>query len=238
MLNILICDDDINTVEKISKLIYEFNSQRNLELNISKKYDGASVIAEETVPDIAILDITIPDINGIELAQKLKCINPDIVIIIITSFIGYLDNAMRVNVFRYITKPIEDSRFLLNFEDAVKTILNRWKYIIIETKTENYKIRTSDILFIETLKRGGKIVTTDNIYITNKKPGEWLKIIDMPEGFVYSHNSYLVNLQNVIHFDKEYISFTTPSGKVKYPIISQRKYKQFKEAFFRFVGNL
>lgn len=53
-----------------------------------------------------------PGINGLKLSQKLKQNNPDILIMIITAFESYLDDAMEIHVYRYLSKPIDENRFL------------------------------------------------------------------------------------------------------------------------------
>ena len=46
-------------------------------------------------------------INGIEAGKCLRNNNKNIVLFIITSYMGYLDDAMDEGVFRYINKPLE-----------------------------------------------------------------------------------------------------------------------------------
>ena len=50
--------------------------------------------------------------------------NPDIIIFIVTSFLEYLDEAMRFHVFRYLTKPIDKQRLFRNLKDALQLYLS------------------------------------------------------------------------------------------------------------------
>ena len=75
-------------------------------------------------------------------------------------------------------------------------------------------------------------------YETNKKPAEWYEIINQPNCFVQSHKSYIVNLQNVINFDKSSITFQGANENLMEHCISQRKYAEFKKAFFDFAGGI
>ena len=73
---------------------------------------------------MAFLDVEMETYSGIEVAQKLKAKNPYIVIFIVTSYDKYLDDAMDLNVFRYIKKPLDKKR-LKSVNDNVK----KWKEI-------------------------------------------------------------------------------------------------------------
>ena len=179
-----------------------------------------------------------PGISGLKLAEELQKNNPDVIIIVITSFHNYLDAAMRVHVFRYLSKPIDTNRFNDNFKDAIQEHRNVSKSIVIDLKDEVYYVKTKDILYIENLKYGSNIVTKKDKYTTSKKPKEWLNIINQPNCFIFSHNSIVVNLQNVIDFDRSSVTLRKNATETTFTYMSQRKYKNFKKAFFDFAGGL
>lgn len=239
MINILVCDDSVEIVSLISELIESWGKSHNIDFLIDKKTSGEFVLTEGAhLYDIAFIDIEMPGINGLKLAEELQKHNPDILVVVITSFQNYLDDAMRIHVFRYLSKPIDILRFNDNFKDAVKECREVNKSIVIDLKDEVYYVKTKDILYIENLKYGANIITKTNKYTTNKKPKEWLSIINQPNCFVYSHNSYVVNLQNVIDFDKSTVTLRKNPSKTVTAYMSQRKYKNFKKAFFDFAGGL
>ena len=67
---------------------------------------------------------------------------------------------------------------------------------------------------------------------------EWYETINQPNCFTFSHKSFLVNLQNVINFDKNTVHFQGLNNTVRIACISQRKYYEFKKAFFDFAGGV
>ena len=69
--------------------------------------------------DILLLDVEMPGRSGIHVGTRLKEFNPKIKVFIVTSFSDYLDEAMRFQVFRYLSKPIDKSRLFRNLKDAV-----------------------------------------------------------------------------------------------------------------------
>ena len=60
--------------------------------------------------DIAFLDIETPVINGVQLAKKLKSVNPHINIIFVTAYDNYALDAYKLHASGYITKPVNESK--------------------------------------------------------------------------------------------------------------------------------
>lgn len=238
MINILVCDDDKSITSKIYKLLQNIKNKYKFDFFVDIKNNGESAIVSNILYDIAIIDIEMPGMSGLKLSEKLKNNNSDVIILILTSFSDYLDSAMEINVFRYLSKPIDIDRFNRNFLEAVKRYKQTSKKIILEISEQVYTIKTKDIFYIENLKHGSIITTKDGNYKTNKKPQEWLEIIGQPNCFVYSHKSFLVNLQNVINFNKSAIIFQGLHENIEVFCVSQRKYSNLKKAFFNFAGGI
>lgn len=60
--------------------------------------------------DIAFLDIEMPGMNGIQLAKKLKGINPLIKIIFVTAYDNYALEAYKLHASGYVTKPVSEEK--------------------------------------------------------------------------------------------------------------------------------
>lgn len=238
MVNILICDDDFHITQQINKLLKNIQHKYNIDFQTVTKNSGDDVVCDELNYDIAVIDIEMPGISGLKLSKLLKNYNPDIIIVILTSFSNYLDSAMDINVFRYLPKPIDIERFNRSILDAIKRYKQISKTIVLDLNDEVYTIKTKDILYIENLKYGSLIVTKNSKYKTNKKPKEWLQQINQPNFFVFAHKSFLVNLQNVINFNRYSVCFQGKDEHIEVSCVSQRKYSDFKKAFFDFAGGI
>ena len=238
MINVLICDDNAVFLDEMNRLTEEFGKKHNLELNIGLRDSADFVFEEKTFYDIAFIDIEMPKTSGLILAEELQKINPDIIVIVVTSFQQYLDDAMRIHVFRYLSKPVDVTRFFENFKDAVKEYNNISKSIIFDLRDRVVSVKTKDILYIENRKHGSFVVTKNDAFTVNKKPKELCSLINQPNRFVYSHNSYIVNLQNVIDFDKNSIKLRRNNNETVSAYMSQRKFSDFKKAFLAFAGGI
>ncbi|MBQ7660933.1 MAG: response regulator [Clostridia bacterium] len=70
---------------------------------------AAQKIAETPV-DIAFIDIEMPVISGIQLAKKLKEVNPKVNIIFVTAYEHYAKNAYELHASGYVTKPVNEEK--------------------------------------------------------------------------------------------------------------------------------
>ena len=166
-LKIAIVDDDEMFRQKIETIIRQ-NMQGKLFL---KTYSRPDNLLEDDVTrfDIYILDIEMPGIDGIYTGNELKQENPNIIIIVITAFAEYLDEAMRFHVFRYLSKPIDKFRLFRNLKDALQLYNTTNTKIAIETKQGVYTISSSDIVCVEAQMRKVIVHTTTKDYESIKK---------------------------------------------------------------------
>ena len=102
-------------------------------------HSGDSLLETESRADIAFLDVEMPGVSGIHVGKKLKELNPNIKIFIVTSYPDYLDEAMRFQVFRYLSKPIDKNRLFRNLKDAI------YQY---NMESKEYPITTCDGIFV------------------------------------------------------------------------------------------
>lgn len=238
MIKILICDDDPNITQQVHQLVEKFDNKHKIQFDITTENFSENILKEGETYDIAIIDVEMPGVNGIKLSENLKQRNPDILVVILTSFQNYLDSAMKIHVFRYLSKPIDVNRLYNSLKDALNEYRLISKTITVTNKDEVHLIKTKDILYIENKKRGSIVHTKRGSFFVDKKPKELLQLIDQYNCFVYSHNSIIVNLQNVIDFNRQAIILRKNDTETVSTYISQRKYSIFKKAFFNFAGGL
>ena len=72
--------------------------------------------------DLAFLDIEMPGLNGIQLAKKLKSINPKIRVIFVTAYNSYALEAYRVHASGYITKPVNENKIKVEIDELDNVI--------------------------------------------------------------------------------------------------------------------
>lgn len=103
-MRILAVDDEPLALEMLTDSIAE--AKPDAELKAFRKQADLLKEAEENGCDIAFLDIHMRGMNGVELAKKLKEVNPKMNIIFVTGFDEYTGDAMRLRASGYIMKPV------------------------------------------------------------------------------------------------------------------------------------
>lgn len=104
----LVIADDENKIRRGIEKILNWH-ELNIDI-VGEAEDGeiALTVIEEKNPDIVLLDINMPFLNGLNLLQELKNINYKGIIIIISGYddFSYAQKALQYNVFDYVLKPV------------------------------------------------------------------------------------------------------------------------------------
>ena len=120
MTRILIADD-----EPIERTIIERMIQKNFPENteIVKAINGREAVKlyGEKQCQIALLDIEMPGINGLDAAEEIRRQDKDAVIIFITAFdeFNYAKRAISVHALEYLLKPVSEAELVTNLEEAI-----------------------------------------------------------------------------------------------------------------------
>jgi DNA-binding NtrC family response regulator len=75
-------------------------------------------------PDLVLLDIGLPDMNGIEVLKQIKDFDPNIVVIMITAYedTGTVISAMKCGAYDYVVKPIDLDSLKVTIQNAINTL--------------------------------------------------------------------------------------------------------------------
>lgn len=234
-MKILICDDERIFAEKIKSLIVEFHKKTGTSIPDIEIYtSGEDIIEKKINADIAFVDVELEGIGGICVSEILQKNNPDIFIFIVTSFQEYLDEAMKIKVFRYLTKPVDKNRFFRNYRDCLNMYVTSNTNLVIETKCGVELVKDKDIIMIELSERKVYIYTVNGKYESVNKFDYWCKLLNKAS-FFRTHRSYIVNLKHVKSFD-HYMVYMLESEYSAY--LTKRKYSEFKKAFYTYVFNI
>jgi diguanylate cyclase (GGDEF)-like protein len=99
-------------------------------------------------PDLVITDITMPKMDGIEMSKKIRDIDPDVPITMLTAHdnSNFLLKAIELNISNYITKPIEKNKLFETIENEAKVITINRINIQQQKEIENQKIVLQKII--------------------------------------------------------------------------------------------
>lgn len=123
---IFIVEDDLD-IQHLLQIYLE----NEFELVFSNNGLDAFEIYQQEIPDLVILDIMLPGINGLELCKQIRSVNEDVAIIFLSSRSEYDDriNGLKIGADDYIIKPFDPGEVLarINAQLRRKKITNKIK---------------------------------------------------------------------------------------------------------------
>ena len=123
--------EDNKIIQKIVKVILQTHFK---EIYLADDGEKGIKLYQEKNPDIVLADISMPNMNGLDMISKIKKLNSNQRIALLTGYsnITYLNKAINMGVDKYILKPIQPKQML----DALQDIVTSLK---IEDEQKKYK---------------------------------------------------------------------------------------------------
>lgn len=236
-MRILFCDDNLEILNQLQKYVSEFFKELGGKQPEYAAYlNGDSLLRNEQFADIAFLDVEMPGRSGIHVGAKLKESNPRIKIFIVTSFPDYLDEAMRFQVFRYLSKPIDKNRLFRNLKDALYQYNIDSQKISINTSSGLVVLPSDEIVCFESDQCKVLIYTTDGIIQTTDNIEYWRKTLSLP-CFFSTYRSYIVNMRFVFKINKDSVELKY-GDMSKTAYLARRKYTEFKDTYLLYLESM
>ncbi|MCM1174982.1 MAG: response regulator [Blautia sp.] len=153
MYKIMLADDEGIVIDSLEFIIRkEFGDK----CAVQYARTGRSVIelAERFRPDIAIMDIQMPGINGIEAMKEIRKNNGGVLFIVMSAYdkFDYAKEAIKLGVIEYITKPMERTKIIATLKKGMD---------MIDREREK---RSNDLLVKEKLETVVPIIESGLIY--------------------------------------------------------------------------
>ncbi len=141
MHKIMLADDEGIVIDSLKFIIQkEFGDECRIEY--AKTGRNVIELAETFRPDIAIMDIQMPGINGIEAMREIRKTNDSVIFIVMSAYdkFDYAKEAMKLGAIEYLTKPMEKNRMIAAIKKAMDIVeqekQRRSNDLIIKEKLE------------------------------------------------------------------------------------------------------
>lgn len=125
-MKIAICDDEAILIAQVEQLLQQ--SELDKMDTITTFSSGEALLAayvQKYTFDLIFLDVQMESgINGIKTAHRLREIDDVVMIVFLTSYGQYKDDAFDVSAAQYLMKPINEQRFIRTFFAAANAIWN------------------------------------------------------------------------------------------------------------------
>ncbi len=234
LIKIAICCDNTYLCKEIKERLEE-RYQREIGVIV---YHELSELLEDYEPgnerntaDLLLMDIDMDGVTGINEVAKIQEKFSGLKVIFITSHAEFSTEIFRMKPSNFLLKPVNEEKFLDAVDRVVKQIAEEEDDCFLVTfKGTAFKIGFRDILFFESEKRMITLHGKNESWTIYRKLDEVQELV--PEGFVRCHQSYLVNLNEVVSVRPFSVELT--GGRI-IPV-SRSKYKETKTSFLEFWG--
>ena len=242
MIRIGIVDDEKQERDQLKQALARFGAENGTELNV-QEFDCAAVYlaAQDRDFDILYLDIDMPQMSGMELAEKIRETDQDVILIFCTNLQQLALNGYSVGALGFIVKPIQWYSFHMYLTRALKALQKRTgqktapPHIVVKDGTVTRLLDAAEIAYVEVRQHdllynlcGGDGKTE---IIKNRGSMQEIAAQLTPYGFVRCSASYLVNLRCITAVSRMNVYI----GGAALPI--GRTYKDaFTEAFSRYMA--
>lgn len=188
-LTAIIADDEPVLRHHLDKSLAEVWPELDI---VAKVADGeqALLAIEQSQPDIAFLDIRMPVLDGMSLAQKLNRLANPPLIVFVTAYDDYAIKAFEQNAADYLLKPISDAR--------LQTTCERVKARLSQRGSDNSHVQMNSLL--EQLQQ-----------LSAPQTPQYLQWIKATQG----DDIHLIATSDVLYFkaEEKYVSVYAQQGK-------------------------
>jgi DNA-binding NtrC family response regulator len=162
---IMIVDDDENIIHAFMIMF-----EKDGYVGISAK-DGLSAIKiiEKENPSVIFMDITMPELSGLEVLNQIRKKNFDIPVIVITGF-GTMQTAIKatqLGAYEYITKPLDIEKIRVTLKRALETVSLKKEIknlkVGIEYNERKYELIGNSLIMQEIYKTIGSVASMPNL---------------------------------------------------------------------------
>ena len=236
-MRVVFCDDDPYALAQLYEYVRDFFQNTGwTETEYVQYTTGDELLRNESRPDIAFLDVEMPGTSGIHIGAELKKMNPSIKIFIVTAYPDYLDEAMKFQVFRYLSKPVDQNRLYRNLRDAVYAYNMESREYPILTNDGVFIRRAEEIICVETANRKTVVYTASETLVSNSNIDYWRQTLTLP-CFYATHRSYIVNMKYVYTIGKDSVVLKRGETEIE-AFLSRRKYTQFKNTYLLYLESV
>ena len=237
MIHVAIVEDEEIEHTRLRECL-DFVAQREkIRFEISDFYSATSFLCDyRPIYDVVLMDIDMPEMNGIEAAKKLRFIDQTVILLFVTNMAQYALSGYEVDALDFIIKPVEKYHFGLKMSRAISRTARRTEQeIIVNGEDGVLSLSAPQIVYLEVVGHyvywhtsEGKTVKE---YSTMKNAENHIVHEGGGKTFAKCNRCYLVNLRYVSAIKKD----TVLIGKETLSI-SRPQRKTFLAAFVKYIG--
>ena len=231
MIQIAIIDDNKEEMQELKNQLNFVSEKMNMEFHIHCFLNGKDFLKKYRKQyDLLCLDIDMPSLDGIALADSIRKLDKHVLIIFITHMAQMAIRGYEVQAVDFVLKPVNRYSLLLKMERIAKTIQQRTGIDLVIPSVEGTVIFSShDLYYVEVSNHDLFYHTTEGVYKQKASMKDIEKKLEKCS-FIRCNNCYLVNLRRVSAVNKDEVRVGTEWLK-----ISRSRKKAFLEVLTNYI---
>ena len=223
-INIAVVDDRRHDTEKLQRAIHKWFSENHYHDHTLKNitcFSNGEAVLRDFMPgkfNIVFMDIIMDGMNGIETSKKLRELDPQLIIIFITTSSEYAFETFPVHPFDYIMKPFQCERIYQVLSEAIRVIDAQDPIITVRVSRSVYKIRQRSISAVIANDHTVEIVMSNgNSHLCSMAFREFEDMLRDSANFLECNRGVIINMDYVLSLNIEKNTINMKDG-MNFPI--------------------
>lgn len=222
-----LCDDEEAIHRSLERKFDEYKETKVYEIELQHFYSAKELLNFRGEMDALLLDIDMPQMDGIEAAHYMNKRGISYKIIMLTSKTHRYKEAFQIGAFRFVSKPIEEEELFQAIDDVWERSLGK-KAVTLYSNRRPTTVCQRDIYYIMADGTQTVVFMKHTSCRSEKSLEQWEQELER-EMFLRTHRSYIVNLGKIESIGKE---ITLVSGEKI--LMSKRKRKEVESAYMEY----
>jgi len=241
VLRIAVCDNEEQELNRLEAQIEDYAQQSDENIKWTGFKDSKELLESlqrGEAYDVALLDILMPGLSGIELGKYIREQCPDMGIIYTTTSRDFALEAFENHALRYLLKPVEQTELFSALDLAGSLRKKKQEPIVIKSSDGMVMTTPDQVILVENVDRCVQYQLTDGRKIRTVSRRSRLDELvaplpDRPE-FLKPHNSFWVNMNYISELKKE--ELIMDNGAIV--PISRTRLQEVKRSYFHFLETM
>lgn len=230
-ITVYVCDDNWEQMNTLRQTLEGLSNRIAIEAFISSS--DLLLRLEElqnqqaAMPELLLLDIEMPETDGIQIGKKIRELAPEICLVFVTAYAEYAVQGYEARAFRYLLKPVTEADLQKLFGE-MKAEADKMKKVLVKTRQGERQLFLREILYISAEDKYSVVYTRDGHYISDTSLTDYeMRLAEW--GFFRIHRKYLLNLHYQKGIERGKILLTNGN---QLPI-SKRRLKAYQDYLFQ-----
>ena len=235
MYRIALCDDDEREPACVKELLDKYREAKGqLDYSLEWFADAHALLRsmeQAGKPDLVLLDIYMPDKNGIAAAQEIRSLGSDVPIVFLTASTEHALNAYGVDAVQYLVKPLAQETFF-HAMDTVLGLIQKAKesQLVLKTAHGIVRLQPDDIVYCESQKNYQMVyLAEEECRIRMTAEGIWGMLKPLSQ-FARCGRSFILNMNHIVSIKQEEIQMD--NGRLVY--LPKSRTAEFKKLYLSY----